>query len=136
MKIKQKPTKTRIKPLKPKQLKFIEEFITNMGHITDACKEVGINRATYYAWMNDEKFKEAFDNAMEHFHDSVQRRILRLAMKDNERMLMFWAKNQMKHRGWVEKSEVEVTGNSTVEFVKGMAEAYNDYKRDERTNQK
>jgi len=127
MKTKQKPTKTRIKPLKVKQVKFIEEFIKNMGHITDACKEIGINRATYYDWMQTEKFKEAFNDAMEHFHDSVQRRILRLAMKDNERMLMFWAKNQMKHRGWVEKSEVEVTGSDSIDFVKALAQKYDEH---------
>jgi len=41
---------------------------------------------------------------MEHFNDSVQRRILKLAMKDDKDMLKFWAKNLMKHRGMGRKT--------------------------------
>ena len=99
--------------LKPKQKKFLEEFIKNYGHITDTCKAVKIERPTYYRWMTQTLFKSNLDDAMEHFNDSVQRRILNLAMKDDKEMLKFWAKNQMKHRGWVEKSEVKVTGEVT-----------------------
>lgn len=97
--------------LKGKQLKFIELYVNKMGHITDVCSELKIDRGTYYLWLNNELFKEALDNAMEHFNDSVQRRILSLAMKDDKEMLKFWAKNQMKHRGWIEKQELNLTGS-------------------------
>ena len=110
MKSPQKPTKK--DRLTPKQKKFLEVFIKKMGHITDTCKEVKIDRGTYYDWMEKELFKRKLDEEMEHFNDSVQRRILKLAMKDDRDMLKFWAKNLMKHRGFVEKSEslVEHTG--------------------------
>jgi len=53
---------------------------------------------------------------MEHFNDSVQRRILKLAMKDDKDMLKFWAKNLMKHRGWVERQEIEHSGDQPHTF--------------------
>ena len=114
---KQKSTK---KPrLTPKQKLFLEVFIKKMGHITDTCKEVKIDRGTYYDWMEKELFKRKLDEEVEHFNDSVQRRILKLAMKDDRDMLKFWAKNLMKHRGWVEKTEqlVEHTGVEQLKII-------------------
>ena len=117
MKSPQKPTKK--DRLTPKQKKFLEVFIKKMGHITDTCKEVKIDRGTYYDWMEKELFKRKLDEEMEHFNDSVQRRILKLAMKDDRDMLKFWAKNLMKHRGFVEKSEslVEHTGTEQLKVI-------------------
>ena len=107
-----KQNSTKKKRLTPRQKKFLEILIIKLGHITDTCKEIGIDRGTYYFWMEQDLFKEKLAESMEHFNDSVQRRILKLAMKDDKDMLKFWAKNLMKHRGWVEKSEIEHSGDA------------------------
>ena len=68
MKIPQKSTK---KPrLTPKQKLFLETFIKKMGHITETCEEVKIDRKTYYNWIEQELFKNKLNESMEHFNDS------------------------------------------------------------------
>lgn len=94
--------------LKPKQIKFLKLYIKNLGHITNACKEVDIERSTYYDWMKDEFFLEKFNDSNEHFNDSVMRRILSFALKNDKDMLKFWAKTQMKHRGFIENQRLEI----------------------------
>ena len=114
MEIEQKPTQKRISPGKKKRItkknRFIEAYLRNKGHITEACKEAEINRGTYYGWMKDESFVKLFNESLESFHDEVQRRILKLAMNDDKDMLKFWAKTQMRHRGFGDKQEIELSG--------------------------
>lgn len=105
------PNLTKKPVLKRKQRLFIEEYIRQMGHITSACKEVSISRETYYAWLKIPVFKAAFDDAIETHNDAVFQRILGLALQSDKDMLKLWAKTQMKHRGFIEKQEVEHSGN-------------------------
>lgn len=101
--------------LSAKQKLFISEYIQKLGHITHACAAVGISRKTYYDWLKDNKrFEEEFTAAIEHHNDAIQSRILSLAMKKDKDMLKFWAKTQMKHRGFTEKSELSVGGMDNI----------------------
>ena len=97
-------------PLKEKQARFLQSYIDNLGHITKACEDAGIGRKTYYRWMKKPNFKEKFDETLETHNDLIFQRILRIAMESDKDMLKFWAKTQMKHRGFVEKQEIEVGG--------------------------
>ena len=105
----QKETKTTT--LKEKQAIFIQSYIDNMGHITKACEDSGIVRATYYRWLKKAKFKKAYDNALEEHNDLIFQRILKIAMESDKDMLKFWARTQMKHRGFVEKQQIEIEGS-------------------------
>lgn len=58
-------------------------------------------------------FKERFEEELEKYNDSIQATILKLALKEDRDLLKFWAKTQMKHRGFTEKQEVEHTGTTT-----------------------
>jgi len=92
--------------IKPRQQRFIEEYIKSLGHISDSCKEIGIDRDTYYKWCkNNPMFENKLKETIENHNDSVERRILELALKEDRDMLKFWAKTKMKDRGFTEKSE-------------------------------
>ena len=119
----------------PKQKLFLETFIKKMGHITDTCKEIKIDRKTYYNWLESDVFKNKLDESMEHFNDSVQRRILKLAMKDDKDMLKFWAKNLMKHRGWVERQEIEHSGEMQPHTFNLIVKSEEEIKREKSNNQ-
>ena len=107
----QKPTKKPKKGLKIKQKRFIEAYIKKLGNITAACKEAKVkDRTTYYDWLEKSEFKQEMDNAIELHNDLVYQRILKIALENDKDMLKFWAKNQMKHRGFVEKQEIEHLG--------------------------
>lgn len=63
---------------KPKQMRthlaqarFLEKFATCRTH-TEACKVAGVSRPTVATWIkDDEAFKERYDEALEHFTDSL-----------------------------------------------------------------
>jgi hypothetical protein len=119
----QNPTKKAY--LKRKQKLFIKEYIDNYGHISNACKKVKINRSTFYEWKEDLPFKEAFEEAIETHNDTIEQRILRLALDGDKDMLKFWAKTKMKKRGFTDKFlEEDKRENSVMDFVKGLSEDY------------
>ena len=105
-----KLTKVNKKHLKLKQKRFIEAYIGTLGHITHACEKAKINRGTYYLWMASEPFKSAFQDAVEQHNDAVQSIILGLALNRDKEMLKFWAKTQMKNRGFTEAINVQHSG--------------------------
>lgn len=119
------------KSLTLKQTRFIESYLKSRGHIGNACRDACIGRTLYYEWMKDDYFLMCFDHAKEEFNDSIQSRIVKLAELDDRDMIKFWAKTQMKHRGFVEKQEIEVSGNFTDEFVGRLNAIYNDSKSGE-----
>ena len=86
----QKPTKKRY--LKQKQKLFIEEYLKNFGNISKSCRNVKINRSTFYSWQEDSLFEEKFQEAIEEHNDLVYQRILEMAINGNERLLVLWAK--------------------------------------------
>jgi len=101
---------TNKKPLKQKHLDFVKSYIDNGGNISAACEEVGIERKTYYRWMKKRNFQSMYSEAIEKHNDLIYQRILKLALESDKDMLKFWAKTQMRHRGFVEKQEIEHTG--------------------------
>lgn len=102
---------TKIVRLKQKQQLFVEAYIDNAGNISKACEDIGIVRKTYYRWLNKPAFKEMYDNAIEKHNDLIFQRILKLALESDKDMLKFWARTQMKHRGFVEKQQIEIEGS-------------------------
>ena len=81
-----------------------------MGHISKACKKVGINRWTYYDWLKKSEFKQALDEAVEGHNDIIHKNILEMAQNKDKDMMKFWAKTQMKHRGFIETQHLEHSG--------------------------
>ena len=96
---------------KYKQELFIKKYLEYYGNITQACEEIGINRTTYYNWMEKDKFKEQIEAAFESFNDNIQQILYAKAVTGDKDLLKFWAKTQMRHRGFVEKQEIEHTGS-------------------------
>ncbi len=126
MKSQQKSTKTGT--LMEKQKLFVESYIQERGNISKACEVIGINRGTYYKWMKKKKFLIIYDEAIERHNDLIYQRILNLALKEDKDMLKFWARTQMKHRGFVEKQEVEHMGGSVGIIFKEVTKSAEDIK--------
>lgn len=58
---------------------FIDIYRKKNGHISKSCASFGINRSTYYAWMEEEWFKEEIEAADEEEIDRAEEmsRVLR-----------------------------------------------------------
>lgn len=50
--------------LKPRQLSAIKEWVKNGGNVKAACREVGVQRRTWYNWRVEEPFRLATDFAL------------------------------------------------------------------------
>jgi hypothetical protein len=90
-------------------LKALEK---SLGVVTTACKSVGVGRTTYYDWLNNDKqFADAvkdienvaLDFAESHLHKQIQ--------NNNTSATIFYLKTKGKHRGYVERQEINVEGN-------------------------
>lgn len=95
-----------------KKRKFLKAYSTRLCNVTTACQVVGISRTAYYKWVNkDNAFKKAIEVANEEFFDSLETTMYSKAITDKDTTMLIWlSKTKMKHRGYVEKQEQEVSG--------------------------
>lgn len=77
------------------------------GIISSACRAAGISRMTYYRYYNeDPEFKEKADDIKELQKDFAESLILKKMKEGDTTMLIFYAKTQMKDRGYSERKEI------------------------------
>lgn len=78
-----------------------------MGIVASSCKQAGISRYTFYKWYKeDEIFAEQVDDVKELQKDFAESLILKKMKDGDTTMLIFYAKTQMKDRGYNERHEV------------------------------
>lgn len=116
---------------------MIEALEKSLGIVTTACKSVNIARQTHYEWMReDEQYKEAVEGIVDIAIDFAESQLNQLMMgakhqvvtnkgeiveiKDapNPSSIIFYLKTKGKKRGYVEKQEVELSGER--EIFKGL----------------
>ena len=92
---------------KEKVLKAIEGSGGNNLLIS---RRVGCNRDTlnqYIAAFPD--IKKAYDDEIEELGDVVESKIVQGIQEGNIALMIFYAKTKLKHRGYIERQEVENT---------------------------
>ena len=108
---KKKPVK-RV-PNKKQQTKkaLIEALTQTLGVVTSACKIVGIDRTTFYKYINeDEVFAKAVKDISEVAIDFAESKLYEQIRDNNTTSTIFYLKTKAKHRGYVERQEVEHSG--------------------------
>ena len=87
--------------------KFLEQLEKSFGLVATTCRKVGISRSTYYKWRKDDsQFADKADEVKELQKDAAEALILKKMKDGDTAMLIFYAKTQMKDRGYVERTEV------------------------------
>ena len=97
-------------------LKALEE---THGVITEACKKVGFTRSAFYIAMDkDPQFKKQVEDIQEAAVDYVESQLFKNIQQGNITGQIFYLKTKGKHRGYIEKTEVqsEVSGSINFEF--------------------
>ena len=92
---------------------ILKALENSLGVVTVACKQADIPRSTYYKWLKeDEQFAQAvkeIENIALDFAESQ----LHTQMKDGSTSAtIFYLKTKGKKRGYVERSELDVTSNN------------------------
>lgn len=86
---------------------FLQILEASAGLVATACKKANISRGTYYRWYReDENFAERADDVKEMQKDAAEALILKKMKDGDTSMLIFYAKTQMKDRGYVERKEL------------------------------
>ena len=89
---------------------FLKILKGNGGNINDACNATNVSRRTIYVWMEKEKwFKDSIDDIREIGVDNVESALYKNAIEGNTTAQIFYLKTQGKKRGYVEKSELDLT---------------------------
>lgn len=87
-----------------------------MGMVTLSCRGVGIDRTTYYRWLEkDAKFAEAVEELRISVKDFGENALHLKMSQGDTAAIIFFNKTQNKDRGYVERSEV--TGADGKPFI-------------------
>jgi hypothetical protein len=78
-----------------KKAKFVDLYRQTMGHITNTCSAVGINRTTYYNWLDrDPEFAEAIMEAEMELNDDIREVLIQKAADGDMTAVIFYLKNR------------------------------------------
>jgi carbamoylphosphate synthase small subunit len=111
--------------LKEKKKNFAEAFFKKGCNISEACKAVEISRPTYYDWLySDEEFKAAIEEAQEKLIDFTESKLVENIQSNDTRAIIFMLKTKGKNRGYIEKSQTEISGGLTIkDAVKELSDS-------------
>ena len=117
---KKNPTKpTPKKGLTEKQKIFLEIFQKSLGVIFHACKKAGIDRSTFYDWKKkNELFVEKVEEIEESAIDFVESKLFEKIQDGDTTSIIFLLKTKGRHRGYIQKAEIDNSGKIEIEFVK------------------
>lgn len=97
---------------------LLQALANTSGIVSSACKAANVSRMTYYRWYNeDPDFREKADDIKELQKDFAESLILKKMKEGDTTMIIFYAKTQMKDRGYAERKEI--TGKDGEDLIKG-----------------
>jgi hypothetical protein len=87
-----------------KKKELLEALAKCYGIVTNACKKVGIARATYYCWKTkDKEFADGVQEVMEAQIDFVESKLLQLINEGDTTATIFYLKTRGRDRGFGNK---------------------------------
>lgn len=91
---------------------------SSLGVVSRACKKVGISRQTHYRWREeDPAYKKQSDEISEICLDFVEDQLFRQIKEGNTVATIFYLKTKGKKRGYVEKHEIEHSGETFTKTI-------------------
>ena len=100
-----------------KKKAFLQALEKNLGIVTNTAKAVGIHRSTYYEWREqDAEFAKAADDVQETALDFVESKLLKRISDEDTASILFYLKTKGKHRGYVERTEIQTTEVPTLQW--------------------
>ena len=118
--IKEKPIKVKASVIKNNIRKkaFIEALKKSMGNITTAEKISNIPRDEHYKWLNtDENYVKEYNRVKDATDDFVESKLFQLINECNPQMIKFYMEKKMKHRGYGEGFEMQITTKNKIDLT-------------------
>tara|TARA_R110002020_G_scaffold194059_6_gene394651 strand:- start:196 stop:549 length:354 start_codon:yes stop_codon:yes gene_type:complete len=93
-----------------KKESVLEALEKSLGVVTTAVKSVGIARSTYYKWLKeDEDFAKKVKDIENIALDFAESQLHSQMSNGNTSATIFYLKTKGKRRGYIEKSELDIT---------------------------
>ena len=111
-KVDKKTTKTTLK-----KEAFIVALEKALGIVSQAAKQVGIDRTTPNRWMKeDEEFKDRVEEIQNVVGDFAETKLYELVNDGNPSAVIFLCKTKFKNRGYVERQEITGVDGSNLDI--------------------
>ena len=96
--------------------KMLEALEYNLGIVSTSCASSDVSRATHYRWLQeDPEYKAYVQDIHEAAIDFVEGQLYAKIKDKDTASIIFYLKSKAKHRGYIERQQVEVT--DTKEFT-------------------
>lgn len=94
--------------MKLNAIAVLKESALNVAYM---CTQLGMHRRSFYRWKEkDPEFARACEEIQEEIYDDAEYRLQKKIHEDKDTAsLIFFLKTKCKHRGYIEKQEVEHT---------------------------
>jgi hypothetical protein len=102
---------------------FIKAYLASAFNISSACRQVAIDRSTYYKWLEEADFKSKLNNAKEAKKDFIESMLLEKVAKGDTIAIIFACKCLLADRGYVPKNQTHITAEPIKEFSKEQKDA-------------
>ena len=98
---------------------FLEALKRCAGNVSEAMEQVPTHRSTHYRWLeSDPEYAAAVDAIKESLIDRAEGVLHSLIGEGNVPAVLFFLKTQGKRRGYIERTETDVTsGGQPINFV-------------------
>jgi hypothetical protein len=102
------------------QKRFLEVLKSFLGIVSPAADQAGITPQTHYRWMHESPtYAEAVKEIKNRAIDFVESKLIKNIKDGDPGQICFYLKCQGKERGWVERSELNLSGEvATVRTAK------------------
>ena len=105
------------------KLQFLEALRAKFGNATEAAKAVNLHRGTPYTWRKDDPvFAAEWDEINESLKDYAESKLMINIGRGKEASIFFFLKCRAKDRGYIERSDINITGKLSLEDV--LAESW------------
>lgn len=102
---------------------FMQAYLASAFNISSACRQVGIDRSTYYKWIEDAEFMSKFNEAKEAKKDFIESMLLERVAKGDTIAIIFACKCLLADRDYVEKNHTHITAEAKPVFSKEQHDA-------------
>ena len=91
---------------------LLESLEKSLGVVTTACKQVGIDRTTFYRYYKEDKeFKKQVDDLSNVAKDFVESQLFKQIQDGVPTSTIFYLKTKAKDRGYIERREYDLSGS-------------------------
>jgi transposase-like protein len=106
-----------------RQNAFVKAYLASAFNISSACRQVDIDRSTYYKWLEEPGFATKLSEAKEAKKDFIESMLLEKVAKGDTIAIIFACKCLLADRGYVEKNHTHITAESRPSFSKEQRDA-------------